>query len=152
MSSETTTDLDRLLPVVTHSAEETQALGRRLAAGLEPGDVVALYGNLGAGKTVLVRGICEAFGMDPERITSPTFTIVHEYSAARFPVYHFDAYRIERTDEFYGIGYEEYFFGDGVSIVEWADRVEVLIPDHAIRLRIEHEGGDERRIRRFGGA
>lgn len=135
-----------LLPATTAAAADTERLGRKLAGRLVPGNVVALYGDLGAGKTVLVRGICDGLGIDPDEVTSPTFTIVHEYRDAGTPVYHFDAYRVERLDEFYGLGYEEYFFGDGISIVEWADRIEPLIPDSAIRIRIEHEGGDARRI------
>lgn len=135
-----------LLPVSTHSADETREMGRALAESLQAGDIVALYGNLGAGKTVFVGGICDELGLDPAAVTSPTFTIVHEYQGASMPVYHFDAYRVDRVDEFYGLGYEEYFFGDGVTIVEWADRVEPLLPDHAIRIRIEHAGGDDRRI------
>lgn len=135
-----------LLPATTAAPADTEHVGRRLARSLAPGDVVALYGDLGAGKTVLVRGICEGLGLEPGEVTSPTFTIVHEYREAPAPVYHFDAYRVERLDEFYGLGYEEYFFGDGISIVEWADRIEPLIPDHAIRIRIDHEGGDLRRI------
>lgn len=139
-------DLGRLLPTTTQTEEETRRLGRALAEFLQRGDVVALYGNLGAGKTVLVRGMCAGLDLDPAQITSPTFTIVHEYQGGRLPVYHFDAYRLERIEEFYGFGYEEYFFGDGISVIEWADRIEPLLPDHAIRIRIEHSGGDDRRI------
>ncbi len=142
-------DLERLLPAETRSEKETLALGRALATRLERGDVVALYGNLGAGKTVLVRGICLGLGIQPSRITSPTFTIVHEYEDAPMPVYHFDAYRIRRIGEFYEIGYDEYFFGGGVSLVEWADKVESLLPDHALRIRVEHAGGDVRRVSRI---
>lgn len=122
------------------------ALGRVLATNLRGGDVVALYGNLGTGKTVLVRGICQGLGIDPVRVTSPTYTIVHEYRDASIPVYHFDAYRIERLDEFFEFGYEEYFFGDGVSLIEWADRIEPLLPERALRIRVEHAGGDVRRV------
>lgn len=146
--------LDAFFPVETRSPDETLALGRTLAEKLVPGDIVALYGNLGAGKTVFVRGICSGLGIDASSVTSPTFTILHEYGDARgrgggaMPVYHFDAYRIEHVDEFYGIGYDEYFFGEGVSLVEWAEKIETLLPDHAIRIRIDHAGGDLRRLRR----
>lgn len=122
------------------------ALGRLLATNLQGGDVVALYGNLGAGKTVLVHGICHGLGIDLDQVTSPTYTIVHEYRDASIPVYHLDAYRIKRLDEFYEFGYEEYFFGDGVTLIEWADKVESLLPVHAIRIRVEHAGGDVRRV------
>lgn len=138
-----------ILPVVTHSPEESWRVGRAVGERLKPGDLVALYGNLGAGKTVFVRGMCAGLGLDPAEVTSPTFTILHEYYDARLPIYHFDAYRVERIEEFYGLGYEEYFFGDGVTVVEWADRIETLLPTSAIRLRIEHAGGDDRRIGRI---
>ncbi len=134
-----------LLPVESASPDETVALGRRLADVLEPGDVVALYGDLGAGKTHLVKGLCAGLGVPAASVSSPTFTLVNEYDGA-LPVYHFDAYRIERTEEFFELGYETYFFGDGVCLVEWPERVDALIPDHAIRLQLTHLGGDRRRI------
>lgn len=149
-------DLDSLFPAESHSAAGTLELGTSLAEHLREGDVIALYGELGAGKTVFARGICQALGVDPARVLSPTFTILHEYGGAHVsepshrsrhtsvPVYHFDAYRINRIDEFFGIGYEEYFYGDGISIVEWADKVEALLPENALRIRLENAGGDVR--------
>jgi tRNA threonylcarbamoyladenosine biosynthesis protein TsaE len=142
-----TTDL--LLPATTASAAETLALGRRFAATLASGDIVALYGNLGAGKTHLVKGICEGFGMPGEAVTSPTFTLVNEYAGADFPIYHFDAYRIERVEEFFELGYDDYFFGEGVCLIEWPKHIEPLLPDYTLRLRLTHLGGDQRRIIRF---
>jgi tRNA threonylcarbamoyladenosine biosynthesis protein TsaE len=139
------TDLSTLLPAETDSPAATLDLGRRMAEALRPGDVVALYGDLGAGKTHLAKGVCAGLGIEPERVTSPTFTLIQEYDG-RLPVYHFDAYRIERIDEFYQLGYEEYFFGDGVTLLEWPDRVEPLVPGDAIRIRLSHAGGDRRRV------
>ena len=136
-----------LLPTDTASPDATVALGQRLAQYLEPGDVLALYGDLGAGKTHLVKGVCAGLGVPVASVTSPTFTIVNEYGGD-LPVYHFDAYRIERPEEFFELGYEDYFFGEGVCLVEWPERVEGLIPDHAIRLRLSHDGHDQRRIER----
>jgi tRNA threonylcarbamoyladenosine biosynthesis protein TsaE len=135
-----------LFPTETTSAEATQALGRRLATVLQPGTVVALYGDLGAGKTQLVKGCCAGYGIDPATVSSPTFTIVHEYAGEPFPLYHFDAYRIEDADEFFDLGYEDYFYGDGVCFVEWPERVAALIPPDALRLHLRHLGGDQRRI------
>ena len=135
-----------LLPVVTTTAAETEALGRRLAARLAPGDVVALYGDLGAGKTHLAKGICAALGVAPEAVTSPTFALVHEYAADAFPVFHIDAYRLERLDEFFALGYEEYFYGDGLCLVEWPEKVEALLPASTFRLRLDHLGGDRRAV------
>ena len=137
--------LTDLLPAETVAPDETVALGQQLAELIQPGDVLALYGDLGAGKTHLVKGLCAALGIPAPAVSSPTFTLVNEYDGT-FPVYHFDAYRIERLGEFFEIGYESYFFGDGVCLVEWPERVEALVPDHAIRLRLTHLGEDRRRI------
>jgi hydroxypyruvate reductase len=119
---------------VTTSETETEELAGHLAAALEPGVVVALVGNLGAGKTRLARAVAVALGVDPRAIASPTFVLVHEYEG-RFPVYHFDTYRLNDAGDFAGLGAEEYFNSDGICFVEWADRVlEYLPPDH---LRVE---------------
>lgn len=135
-----------LFPAETASPEETMALGARLAARLQPGDVVALYGDLGAGKTHLVKGVCSAFGVPEAHVNSPTFTLVNEYSGNAFPIYHIDAYRIRRLDEFYELGYEDYFFGDGLCLVEWPERIEPLLPPATLRLRLSHQGESRRRV------
>ena len=126
---------------------ETMELGAALAQTFRPGDVVALYGDLGSGKTVLTKGIGRALGIREEEISSPTFTLVHEHRSGTLPLYHFDAYRIESPEEFFDLGYEDYFFGDGVSVVEWADRVESLLPDDAVRIYLEHAADGRRRVR-----
>ena len=132
--------------VETDSTDATLALGRRLAKHFGPGDVVALYGDLGAGKTHLVKGICAAYGVPEAAVTSPTFTLVNEYSGEAFPIYHLDAYRIERLQEFFELGYEDYFFGDGLCLIEWPACVEALLPEHTLRLRLTHLGGNRRLI------
>src|SRR5438874_10597446 len=126
--------------------EETEAFGRRLGGLLFPGVVVALVGRLGAGKTHLTRAVAEGLGVrNPAAVTSPTFVLIQEYPA-RLPIYHFDAYRLSGPREFAELGVEEYFHGDGVCLVEWADRVAATLPaDH---LRIEITVVDENR-RRF---
>ena len=135
-----------LLPNETTSAAETEALGRRLARAFAPGDVVALYGDLGAGKTHLVKGIAAALGVPPMAVTSPTFTVVNEYAGADFPIYHLDAYRIEHLDELFELGYEDYFYGEGLCLIEWPEKVEPLLPPHTRRLRLTHAGHDRRHI------
>ena len=124
----------------------TEAFGRRLGALLFPGAVVALVGPLGAGKTHLTRAIAEGLGVrNPAAVTSPTFVLIQEYPA-RLPVYHFDAYRLSGPREFAELGVDEYFHGDGVCVVEWADKVEPTLPaDH---LRVVISPMDENR-RRF---
>ncbi len=133
-------------PILTSGPRETLEYGRRLARRLKPGDVVALYGNLGAGKTHLIKGICSRFGIEENDVTSPTFTILNEYSGRDFPVYHFDAYRIEDPAEFFELGFQEYFYGEGICLIEWPERVETLLPQYTLRLRLEHQGGDRRLI------
>ena len=138
--------MKHLFPARTSGAAETRRLGRTVANQLRAGDVVGLYGNLGAGKTVFAQGLCEGLGLAGEQVTSPTFSLLHEYEGGRWPVYHFDAYRIETLDEFFDIGYEKYFFGNGVCIVEWAERIESLLPPETLRFRIKHETENERSI------
>lgn len=134
--------------MTTDSVEETMALGRRLTETLSPGAVVALDGDLGAGKTHLVKGIAAGLGIPPETVRSPTFTILHAYDEGRLPLYHFDAYRIGDPSEFEAIGFEEYAYGEGVTVIEWASRVENLLPSDVLRLRLTHVSAHERRIER----
>ncbi len=115
----------------------TEALGRRLGPLLFPGAVVALVGGLGAGKTHFTRAVAEGLGVkNPAAVTSPTFTLVHEYPG-RLPVYHFDTYRLNSPAEFVALGTDEYFHGDGVCLVEWADRVTEVLPAERLELRFE---------------
>lgn len=118
---------------------ETRQFGEELARSLKPGDVIALIGDLGTGKTTLTKYIARELGI-MQAITSPTFTIICEYKSGRLPLYHFDVYRLNSPDEMLELGYEEYFFGDGVCIVEWADKIEELLPDDAKTIRITFPG------------
>lgn len=135
--------------IITAAESETQALGKKFAAQLEAGNVVALYGTLGVGKTHFTKGICSFFDVAPAEVNSPTFTLVNEYAGSMGPIYHFDAYRIEQITEFFEMGYEDYFFGDGICIVEWPDRIEPLLPADSIRLQFTHLGDDKREIVRL---
>ncbi len=127
--------------------KDTFDLGCSLAKDARPGDIFCLEGDLGAGKTVFAKGFGWGLGIS-EPISSPTFTILHEYHDGRLPLYHFDAYRIDDPGEFYEIGYDEYFYGDGVCLIEWPSKVEELIPESAVRVRIERESekGEDCRI------
>lgn len=128
------------------SESDTDRLGSRLADALEPGTAVALVGNLGAGKTRLVRAIAIAAGVDPHEINSPTFVLVHEYEG-RWPIYHFDTYRLANADEFIDLGAQDYFASEGISFVEWADRVTRTLPTDHVRIEIETTGDTERFFR-----
>lgn len=121
---------------ISKSAEETQAAGRRYAVEAGEGDVFALRGDLGAGKTQFVKGFVAGMSCNSE-VTSPTFVLVHEYNGGRLPVYHFDFYRLENREALGRLGFDEYVFGDGVSLIEWADRYIDVIPSHARWLTFE---------------
>lgn len=132
--------------LVTRSEGETHAVGRALAAELEAGDVVLLQGDLGMGKTVFARGLCAGLGVDPRDVRSPTFTLVNPYRG-RLPVYHVDLYRIESPRDLDELGLEEILEGDGVAIVEWAERLGPYRPPRHVLVRIEDRGGSARALR-----
>jgi len=131
--------------VFLRDENETRKFGIELAGKMKAGDVVALIGDLGAGKTALTKYIAEGLGVR-EEVTSPTFTIINEYGSGRLPLYHFDAYRIEGEEEMYELGYEEYFYGGGVTVVEWADKVSGLIPEGSTAISMTYGGGESERI------
>ncbi|WP_412069480.1 tRNA (adenosine(37)-N6)-threonylcarbamoyltransferase complex ATPase subunit type 1 TsaE [Rubrivirga sp. IMCC43871] len=139
-------DLSDLLPADTASAEATRALGRRLAARLEPGDVLALQGDLGAGKTHLAQGIADGLGLDGASVTSPTFALVQEHGDGA--LLHLDLYRLDTPDEAATLGLDELLDGDAVALVEWPDRAPGWLPAHTVWLRLSHLGGDTRRVER----
>ena len=130
---------------VTHSREETEALGARLADALAEGRVVAFTGDLGAGKTAFVSGMARALGVE-ERVTSPTFTIVNEYEGGRLPLFHSDMYRLDSADELFHIGWEDYLARGGVCAVEWSENVTGAIEPDAVRVSILRGDGDNDRV------
>jgi len=122
--------------VETFSPEETREFGKQLALKANPGDVITLTGDLGVGKTVFTQGVAEGLGIT-EPVNSPTFTIVQVYEEGRIPFYHFDVYRIGDIEEMDEIGYEDYFYGDGLSMIEWANLIEEILPDKRTEVTIE---------------
>ena len=134
--------------VETGNAEETFALGRRIGEQASAGEVYTLVGDLGVGKTVFTQGMAKGLGIE-DTVNSPTFTILQVYGEGRLPFYHFDVYRIGDVGEMDEIGYEEYFYGDGVCMVEWADLIEEILPEHYFRITIRKDlskGMDFRKI------
>lgn len=130
------------------SPEDTFALGRRMGEQVQPGQIICLNGDLGVGKTVFTQGLAAGLGITGP-VNSPTFTILQVYEEGRIPLYHFDVYRIADVEEMEEIGYEEYFFGSGVCLIEWSNLIEEIIPRDAVRITIEKElerGFDYRRI------
>lgn len=136
------------MTIETHSSQETFQLGKEIGQKAKPGEVYTLIGDLGVGKTVLTQGVAEGLGIE-EAICSPTFTIIQEYNEGRIPFYHFDVYRIGDVEEMDEIGYEDYIYGDGVSLIEWANLIEEILPQEYTEITIEkdlEQGFDYRRI------
>ena len=134
---------------ITKSPEETELLGQKLGAALRGGEVIAYRGDLGAGKTAFTRGLARGLGISM-RVTSPTYTIVNEYTGGRLPLFHFDMYRLGSSDELFDIGWEDYLLRGGVCAVEWSENVADAMQD-AVTVSIEKTGDDERRITIEGG-
>lgn len=123
---------------ISNSPEETFEIARQFAAQVEGGAIICLDGDLGVGKTVFTQGFADGLGIG-ENVNSPTFTILQIYEEGRIPLYHFDVYRIGDPEEMYEIGYEEYFFGEGVCLIEWSTLIEELIPEGAIKVQIKKD-------------
>ena len=130
---------------ITNSERETEELGVRLAERLEPGNVVAFTGDLGAGKTAFTRGLARGLGIT-DRVTSPTFTIVNEYEGGRLPLFHFDLYRLSSSDELFDVGWEDYLARGGVCAVEWSENVSDALEEDVISVEIYRGETDSRRI------
>lgn len=120
------------------SAQDTFEFGMKLGREAKPGTIICLDGDLGTGKTVITKGIAKGLGID-EPVSSPTFTVVQIYTEGRLPLYHFDVYRIEDPVEMEEIGYEDYFYGDGVTVIEWSDMIAELLPREAVKIRLTKE-------------
>ena len=131
---------------ISNSPAETEKFGHTFAKGLSAGSVLALKGELGSGKTQFVKGLAAGMG-STAAVTSPTFTIIHEYSGGRWPIYHFDFFRVEGRQSAMRLGLHEYFFDDGVSVIEWADRFPDLIPESAQWISFEMKSEYERTIK-----
>ncbi|MGX8773487.1 MAG: tRNA (adenosine(37)-N6)-threonylcarbamoyltransferase complex ATPase subunit type 1 TsaE [Bacillota bacterium] len=140
--------MEKLLHIANE--KETEKLGEAIGRAAVPGMVIALIGDLGTGKTTLTKSIARGLGVT-ETVTSPTFNIIREYRSGRMPLYHFDVYRIGDPDEMFELGYEEYFYGDGVCVVEWADIIEELLPEDAVIIHIDRGDSEEEREYRIEG-
>ncbi len=138
------------MELLSHSPEDTEDIGARLAEQLEPGAVVAFTGDRGAGKTAFTRGLARGLGI-PDRITSPTFTIVNEYEGGRLPLFHFDMYRLGSADELFDIGWEDYLRRGGVCAVEWSENIADALEEDAVRVDIRRGASDQERVITIAG-
>ncbi|MDH4223674.1 MAG: tRNA (adenosine(37)-N6)-threonylcarbamoyltransferase complex ATPase subunit type 1 TsaE [candidate division Zixibacteria bacterium] len=130
--------------IITRSPEETKKLGEKLAESFSPGEVVALFGPLGSGKTCLTQGICSGLEVK-DFVVSPSFVLINEYEG-KFKVYHIDLFRLERLSEIINLGYEEYFFGEGICIIEWAEKAIKLLPEKRMEIYLKILSENERKI------
>jgi tRNA threonylcarbamoyladenosine biosynthesis protein TsaE len=133
------------IDLVSHSSLHTERLGERLAAHAEPGDVIALWGELGSGKTVLARGVAIGLGIDEETVTSPTFIILHEHFGGRLPLYHLDLYRLDAS-QLGSTGWEETLDAGGVTVIEWPDRAGDELPPDRVDVHLEHVAETKRKV------
>ena len=124
--------------IETHDPEETFEVGRKIGMNAKPGQIYTLTGDLGVGKTVFTQGVAAGLGIT-EPVNSPTFTIIQEYTEGRLPFYHFDVYRIGDIEEMEEIGYDDYFFGQGICLIEWAELIEEILPEKRIEVTIEKD-------------
>ena len=132
--------------ITLKTLEETKQFGKQLAESLKPGTIIALIGDLGTGKTTLTKAIAEGLGVT-ETLTSPTFTIVCEYETGRLPLYHFDVYRVNDSEELFEIGFEDYLHRGGVCLIEWANLLEEgLLPENTMTIKLEYGEGETERI------
>ena len=134
-----------MVRVISKSEKETIRLGEQLAKSLKPGDIVCLSGDLGSGKTTFVKGLAKGLKVKAAKVNSPTFVLLNIYQG-KWPMFHFDLYRIDKIQELASMGYDEFFYDDGVAVVEWAEKLGVLIPKEYIGVKLAHRGDNQRSI------
>ncbi|MCK9604491.1 MAG: tRNA (adenosine(37)-N6)-threonylcarbamoyltransferase complex ATPase subunit type 1 TsaE [Candidatus Omnitrophica bacterium] len=138
--------------ITSKSPGNTLNIGAKLAKNLRKGDIICLLGQLGSGKTVLTKGIAQGLGIAPGKIVSPSFVLMRQYNRSRLPLYHFDLYRLKLAKDIASLGYEEYFYDEGVSVVEWADRLGCLLPKEYLRIELAIKSDSQRvfKLQAFG--
>ncbi len=135
-----------MITFISNSPETTAKFGERLAKKLKPGDILCLTGDLGTGKTTFVKGLAKGLKVDQAKVSSPTFVVMNCYDG-KLPLYHFDLYRLEDIKEMGAIGYDEFLYGEGIAVIEWAERLKELMPKEYLQIQLEHQGPNERVIK-----
>ncbi len=133
------------MKIISDSERKTREIGKAVAKNLKKGDIVCLLGDLGSGKTVLTKGIASALGVDKQEVISPTFVLIRQY-AGKIPIYHFDLYRLDNPEDILNLGYEEYLFDEGISVIEWADKLGRLMPREFLKIEMRVTGEEERQL------
>lgn len=134
------------MKIISKSVSDTIKIGMAIANKLKPADIICLFGELGSGKTMLTKGIAQGLGIKSGKVISPTFVLLRQHLHARIPLYHFDLYRLKASGDILALGYEEYLDGEGVSVIEWADRLGCLMPKEFLKIELEINGKRERLI------
>lgn len=138
------------MKIISRSVNDTFKIGKVIAKNLRKADIVCLFGELGCGKTVLTKGIACALGIKSRKVISPSFVLIRQYSTAKIPLYHFDLYRLKTIEDILALGYEEYFYDDGITVVEWADRLKCLLPKEYLKIKLSIKS-DSQRLLQFNG-
>ena len=136
------------MKIISHSFKETLKFGKFIAKYLKSADVICLSGELGSGKTVLAKGIASGLGIETSKITSSSFILIREHLQGRLPFYHFDLYRLKEAQDIFHLGYEDYLYGDGVSVIEWPERLKYLIPKEHLKVELSYQG-EFKRVLKF---
>ena len=132
------------MKIISKSVKHTLRIGRQIAKNLKQGDIICLFGELGTGKTVLTKGIALGLGIGIGRVSSPSFVLMRTYPKAKFPLYHFDLYRLKSPRDIAALGYEEYLYAEGVTVIEWADRLKYLLPEEYLKIKLAIKGDKQR--------
>src|SRR3989338_9719788 len=132
------------MKIISKSVNDTINIGKVIAKNLCKSDIVCLFGELGCGKTVLTKGIASGLGIKRRKVISPSFVLIRQYSTAKIPLYHFDLYRLKVIEDILALGYEEYFYDDGITVVEWADRLKYLLPEEYLKIRLSIKSDSQR--------
>lgn len=132
--------------MISKSPNDTLKIGRVIARNIQKGDIVCLFGELGSGKTVLTKGIASGLGINSNKVVSPSFVLIRQYSKARIPLYHFDLYRLKDIEGILALGYEEYLYDDAVTVIEWAERLKCLLPKEYLKIKLRVGKSSERKI------
>jgi len=132
------------MKIISKSVNRTLNIGKAIAKSLKKGDIICLFGQLGSGKTLLAKGIASGLGIDKERIISPSFVLIRQHIGKKLPFYHFDLYRLKAARDIFGLGYEEYFYDEGVTVIEWADRLKYLLPQDFLKIELRVKGNNQR--------
>ena len=132
---------------ISHSVNDTLRIGRQIAKQLKPSDIIVLFGDLGSGKTVLTKGIARGLGISVSNIISPSFVLLRQYTKGKLPLFHFDLYRLAKPKDIAGLGFEEYFYGQGVTVIEWAERLTCLMPKEYLKVELLFKNDTQRKLK-----